>query len=213
LLLNATVVSTWCSQFAAYWASSLLLAWYPAFLVKGLGFDQTSIGFLAALPPAAVLVSVPFCGWISQRLLALGISSRISRGVLGGSCVVLGGLVLLTGAQLPSAALAIAATTVGIAVPSTIFVVSPAVIAEIVPAGQRGGMLAIGNAIATSAGLLAPYVTGHVIEGAETPLVGFERGFIICGVIMIVGGCMGMAFIRPERETARWRRNIREDVP
>ena len=70
------------------------------------------------------------------------------------------------------------------------------------PPGERG--LALGTAVSTSGGLLAPYVMGSLIENAATPLEGFNTGFIICGVIMLVGGAIGMALIRPEREATRW---------
>ena len=65
-------------------------------------------------------------------------------------------------------------------------------------------MLAIGTAVSTSAGLLAPYVMGSVVETAATPLDGFNTGFMICGVIMLIGDVIGMALMRPERETMRW---------
>jgi MFS transporter, ACS family, D-galactonate transporter len=71
-------------------------------------------------------------------------------------------------------------------------------------------LLAIGTAVSTSAGLLAPYVMGSVVETAATPLDGFNTGFMICGVIMLVGGVVGMALMRPERETMRWATEIPE---
>ena len=37
-----------------------------------------------------------------------------------------------------------------------------------------------------------------------TPLNGFNTGFMICGVVMLVGGLIGMALIRPERDALRW---------
>ena len=95
-------------------------------------------------------------------------------------------------------------TTIGLALPSVIYVISNAVVGEITPAAQRGALLAIGTAVGTSAGLLAPYVMGSLIERAATPLDGFNTGFMICGVIMLVGGTIGMALIRPEREATRW---------
>ena len=45
---------------------------------------------------------------------------------------------------------------------------------------------------------------GFVVETAATPLNGFNTGFMICGVIMLVGGVIGMALMRPESETMRW---------
>jgi MFS family permease len=83
-------------------------------------------------------------------------------------------------------------------------VIGNAVVGEIAPVAQRGALLAIGTAVGTSAGLLAPYVMGSVVETAATPLDGFNTGFMICGVIMLVGGVIGMSLMRPERETNRW---------
>jgi hypothetical protein len=33
---------------------------------------------------------------------------------------------------------------------------------------------------------------------------------MICGVIMLVGGVIGMSLMRPERETIRWANEMRE---
>jgi ACS family D-galactonate transporter-like MFS transporter len=41
-----------------------------------------------------------------------------------------------------------------------IYVLSPAIVSEFTPVSQRGAMLTIITAVATSAGLLAPYVMG-----------------------------------------------------
>jgi MFS transporter, ACS family, D-galactonate transporter len=89
-------------------------------------------------------------------------------------------------------------------------VIGNAVVSEIAPVAQRAALLAIGTAVSTSAGLLAPYVMGSVVETAATPLAGFNTGFMICGVIMLVGGVVGMALMRPERETMRWASEIPE---
>jgi len=104
---------------------------------------------------------------------------------------------------LPTAALKIAMTTIGVALPSVIYVIAPAVVSEITPVAQRGALLAISTAVSTSAGLLAPYVMGSVIESASTPLAGFNLGFAICGLVMLAGGAIGMALMDPEREAER----------
>ena len=82
--------------------------------------------------------------------------------------------------------------------------ISHTVVSELTPVAQRGALLAIGTAIGTSAGLLAPYIMGSVVETAATPLAGFNTGFMICGVIMLVGGLIGMTLIRPKRDALRW---------
>jgi len=208
LLLSPTILATWCATFGAYWGLSQALSWQGAFLIKGLGFDQRSIGLLGALPPATSVIIVLAASWFSERLLARGVSSRLARGLLGGASVALGGAALAILPYVPSVPLKVALTTIGVAVPSFIYVIGNAVVAEITPAAQRGAVLAIGTAIGTSAGLLAPYVMGSVVEHAATPLAGFHAGFMICGVVMLIGGIIGMALMRPEREATDWARGL-----
>ena len=212
LLLSPTVIASWCASFGAQWGLSQALTWQGAFLIKGLGFPQGSIGLLGALPAGASVILVIAAGWWSQRLLALGVSSRMARGVFGGICVALGGAGLAIMPYVPGVSAKVALTTLGVALPSVIYVISNAVVSEITPVAQRGALLAIGTAVSTSAGLLAPYVMGSVVETAATPLDGFNTGFMICGIIMLVGGIIGMTLMRPEHETMRWMSKMPEAV-
>jgi len=204
LLLSPTIIAAWCASFGAQWGLSQALSWQGAFLIKGLGFAQGSIGLLGALPAGASVVLVIAAGWCSQRLLARGVSSRVARGIFSGACVAIGGAALAMMPYVPGVSAKIALTTIGVALPSVIYVIGNAVVSEIAPVAQRGALLAIGTAFSTSAGLLAPYVMGSVVETAATPLDGFNTGFMICGVIMLIGGIIGIALMRPERETMRW---------
>ncbi|GGF24499.1 MFS transporter [Aliidongia dinghuensis] len=204
LLLSPTILACWAAAFGANWVLSLALSWQGAYLIKGLGFAQGSIGFLGALPASSSAVAMLAAGWYSQRLLSRGVSSRLARGILGGLSVVLGGAALTMLPYVPGTPAKIALTTLGVALPSVIYVIGNAVVGEITPPAQRGALLAIGTAVASTAGLLAPYIMGSVVESAATPLDGFNTGFFMCGVIMLVGGAIAMAFVNPEREAKRW---------
>lgn len=203
LLLSPTILACWCASFGAQWGLSLALSWQGAFLIKGLGLAQGSIGLLGALPAGAAVIVVIGGGWLSQRWLRRGVSSRAARGLFAGGCVALGGAGTAMMPFVPGVAAKIALTTIGVAVPSIIYVIGQTVVAEITPVAQRGALLAIGTAVSTSAGLVAPYIMGSVLEGAATPLAGFDKGFIICGLVMLVGGLIGTALIRPERDRAQ----------
>jgi ACS family D-galactonate transporter-like MFS transporter len=200
LLLSPTILACWAASFGANWALSLALSWQGVYLIKGLGLSQSSIGLLGALSAGSSAVVMLATGWYSQRLLSRGVSSRLARGILGGLSVVLGGAALATLPYVPGTLVKIALTTLGVALPSAIYVISNSVVGETTPAAQRGALLAIGTAVASSGGLLAPYVMGSVIESATTPLDGFNTGFFICGVIMLAGGAIAMALVNPERD-------------
>jgi MFS family permease len=136
--------------------------------------------------------------------LSHGVPSRVARGVLAGICVALGGVALIALPYVPGITPKVLMTTFGVALPSVIYVISNTVVGEVTPVAQRGALLAIGTAIGTSAGFLAPFVMGSVVQNAAMPLDGFYTGFAICGCVLLIGGAIGIAFIRPEREASRW---------
>ena len=59
-------------------------------------------------------------------------------------------------------------------------------------------MLSINSAVGTSAGILSPFLMGSVIEGAASVIEGYSFGFSICGVVTLVGGIIGLLFLRPK---------------
>jgi len=206
LLLNPTVIACWCAFFGAYWALSLSLSWQAAYFVKGLGFAQSATGLLTSFTSGLSVVLVLGLGWYSQKLMFRGVSSRLARGCLGSACVMLGGLALIALPHIDSILAKVVVAAFGMALPSIIYVIAHAVVSEITPASQRGALLSIGNAIGTSAGLLAPYIMGNLVEHAATPLEGFNRGFVACGFIMLAGGIIGVIFIRPDHAARRMAR-------
>jgi len=111
---------------------------------------------------------------------------------------------------LPGNTLKIAMMIAGISIPAVIYVMGHAIVSEITPVPQRGAMLAINNAIATSAGLLGPYVMGSVVQDAiksgASAADGYTHGFMICGIVALVCGVLGMIFLRPQAEAARFAR-------
>ena len=104
-------------------------------MTKGLGFAQSAIGFLGALGAGGTAIATLAAGWYSLRLLSRGVSSRLARGILGGLSVVLGGAALAMLPYVPGTPVKIALTTLGVALPSVIYVISNAVAGEITPGG------------------------------------------------------------------------------
>jgi len=156
------------------------VSWQGAFLIKGLGLAQGSIGLLGALPAGASVVVIFAAGWYSQRLLAQACRAGGARPAGRRlRCTWRPGLAVMP--YVPRIPAKIALATIGIAVPSVINVIGHCR-RQRTDAGRRSAarLLAIGTAIATSAGLLAPYVMGSVVETAATPLAGFNTGFMIC---------------------------------
>jgi MFS transporter, ACS family, D-galactonate transporter len=205
LLTNGTALAIFAGGFGAYWGSSLLFSWFTPYLMVALGFSQEQAGWLTSLPPAAAIFTLGASAWVSQAALARGATTRKARGLLGGAAVTIGGLAMVLLPHLDSVAAKIAMIVIGVAVPPVIHILGHPMISEFTPPPQRGAMLAITNAVWTLAGVIAPYMMGHVIEAGGGTAHAYERGFVICGLVALTAGIFGMVFLRPEAETARLR--------
>ena len=204
LLTSPTVLGAWAAGFGAYWGLALLVVWLPAYLIKGFGYTQAEVAWIDSLPWGASVVLVISISWISQRLLAGGASSRASRALIGAGCVTLGGLCLASMPLQEFGVAKLAIVVLGMSVPSVIYVMGHAIVSEITPVGQRAAMLCISNAVATSAGLLAPWLMGKAIEQGATPGAGYDHGFLLAGLVTLAGGLLGMMLMRPEAALRRF---------
>jgi MFS family permease len=204
LLTSRTFVGCCAATFGAYWALSLGLTWFTAFIIEGLGFSQTSAGLVSILPWVFGATIVILTGWISQVMMARGFSTREARGVLGAVPLIVGGLILLLLPYVGSAGFRIALLVLGTGLSGSIYVVCAPMIGEFTPVSQRGAVLSIYGAIFTLAGVFAPAVMGSVIQRAgDSAVDGYLTGFAINAVIMIVSGLLGLMLLRPDTERAR----------
>jgi MFS family permease len=203
LLTSRTFIGCCAATFGAYWALSLGLTWFTPFIIKGLGFSQKDAGWISILPWVVGAAIVLLTGWISQVLMARGISTRGARGVLGSVPLVVGGLILTALPYLDGAGLQIAFLVIGTGLSGSIYVVCPPMLGEFTPVSQRGAVISIYSAIYTLAGILAPSVMGSVIQHASGLLEGYMTGFTINAFILIASGLLGLLLLWPNTERAR----------
>jgi len=203
LLFAPTFIGSVLACFGAYWALSLGLTWFTPFVVKALGYSQASAGWISTLPWVMGAVTVMLAGWMSQRLVARGVPTRISRAVLGSVPMIVGGLLVLLVPMVSGSALKIALLVIGGGLTGPIYVVCAPMLAEFTPIAQRGAVIAIFGAIYTLAGVAAPYLNGSMIEGAATVLEGYQRGYMVSGSIQIAGGIAGLLLMWPAADRVR----------
>jgi MFS family permease len=203
LLTSRTFIGCCVATFGAYWALSLGLTWFTPFIVKGLGFSQKDAGWISITPWMFGAVVVLLTGWISQVLMARGFSTRMARGVLGATPLIVGGAVIAVIPYLEGAGLQIALLVVGSGLCGSIYVVCAPMISEFTPVSQRGAVIAIYGAIYTLAGILAPFVMGSMIQRASDTFDGYMAGFTINAVILVASGLLGLLLLWPNTERER----------
>ncbi len=203
LLLSTTFIGCTLACFGAYWSLAIALTWSTPFIVRGLGYSQEAAGWLATLPWVIGAITVISAGVASQALVARGVGTRLARGVLGCVPMMLGGLLLLALPYVGTGAAEIAVLMIGVGLTGPIYVVCAPMLGEFTPVVQRGAVIAIFGAIYTLAGVVAPFATGSIIQGASSVLAGYHTGFAVCAALQIAAGLAGLALMWPAADRAR----------
>ena len=190
------VIFTILASFASYWYIALLVSWVPVYYVQVWHLSQSSSLYLlgVSLPWLVGGIIQVGVGWLSDRLFKRG-GGRLRVQVLSISLLI--GALLLAGAALaPSLLLAIlclSLTPLGATFPLTI-----ALLTDMIPKSHQGAFLGLCVAIASIAGLIAPAVTGLLIQHATSPIAGFQLAYLLAMGFIACCSCLSWVFVRPQ---------------
>jgi ACS family D-galactonate transporter-like MFS transporter len=204
LLFSRTAVGVYLAGFAAYWIIALNIVWLANYLTQAVHMPRAQAAWVIALPSVMQMALAPVCAYLSLVLTRRGYSSRISRGLLGSLCVILGGVSLMGVPFAGTGILEIALVGLSFSVGSVIFTLGTTLIGEISPTSQRGAMLGITNSIHTLAGLCAPFVMGLLVDISADPIAGFRTGYVYAGTLVAVLGLLAAVLIDPEADLRKF---------
>jgi len=203
LFSSGTILGTLAGGWVAYWGLALALTWIPAYAAEVMHYSPETIGYLTAAQWLTGGLIVFGAGAVSQWLKERGASSRGCRGLFVAGCVIAGGLCTILMSRWTPGYVQMLLQILGFALPSVVFAIGPAMISEVTPVSQRGGMLGANTAIQTTAGLIAPFAMGWMLQQAVSQTAGYEQGFLLAGLLAIGGGVLGLLLLRPERDLKR----------
>ncbi|MFE2106390.1 MFS transporter [Kitasatospora sp. NPDC059463] len=203
LLTTGTVLGSISSAFGAAWALSLSQAWLPAYLRTELGMTPNAAATTISAVSAFSLVLLLTVSPLMDALKSRRVSSRWSTGATQGIAVCVAGCAMaafpLTHAAVPRLLLiALAFGSVGLAIPLHYMTT-----AEVVPSAQRGALFGIVAATGTLPGLLAPFLTGRLLDTAPDPGTGYRTAFLLAALVMTTAGALAIITIRPEHDARR----------
>jgi MFS family permease len=174
----------------------LLLTWLPSYLVNVRHLTILKAGIYASLPFLVFGVCQPLGGWIADRMIRNGCDPiRTRKGII--SIAFLSGLLIIPAAHVTTANMALlflmGSCLVGLSTANQLILLQACT-----PPERVGLAVGVYNFVGNIAGVIAPIVTGFVIEvsGSYTPafvlaavamaLSQFAYWFIV-GPIQIVG--------------------------
>ena len=181
------IFSYFCFNYVFY----LLLTWLPTYLAVGRGFTLVKSGMFTVIPYVVAMFTYPLGGvladWASKKF-----GDNIGRKLFPVIGLVIGGIALIFGAQTESATTAIiliAASMGFLTLTQGGFFSIPIIFAP----KNVGTIVGMYGFIGTMAGILAPLLTGMVVDA-----MGYDTALLLGSVVSIVGALiMFMAKIKP----------------
>ena len=184
--------------FAGNYGFYFILAWLPFYLVKTRGFSIEAMAWTASWAYLLNAVSALLMGWLTDRWVRAGRNPNVVyKGVmglfnLGGVACMISMVTLPTAASI--AALFVYEVLAGLSSPA-IFAI-PQIIAGPDPAGRWVG---VQNTVGGMAGLIAPAITGIVVDRTGH----FGAAFGLAAALQVVG-FIGWVLVLPKIAPLRW---------
>ncbi|MFE5818843.1 MFS transporter [Streptomyces sp. NPDC056479] len=200
IVTTGTWLGATFSTFAVMWTLSLGFAWLPLFLEDQVGFSDAEISGIVGLPALSMAVLVLTAGAVAHRLLRRGVTARVAQGLVGALLPLLAGVCLLLATRAGPAVLLLPLLVLAFSAGNGQTPLTNAAIADICPAGRRSAALGLSYALAALSSLLAPYVTGRIIDAASTEAAGYGRAFDLAACLLIAGAVVSALLIRPDRD-------------
>ncbi|MBU3065026.1 MFS transporter [Nocardia sp. NEAU-G5] len=194
--------------FACYFVTSLSTTWLPEYLESIRGLSTITTGNLIAGVAGFGALAMFGQGMISRRLIARGASTRWSRAGVAGVAVAVSGACLV-GFTFLEGPLQLVLMLPAFSLYAASYAASSAAVAQISPAAQRGAVLGVLFGFLGAGGVVAPFVTGQLVQAAHGSAKGYNAVFLIGAALLAVSGLCVLLFADPERDA----RHLAPSVP
>jgi MFS family permease len=198
IIRRREAVGACLGHFCANYVLYFVISWLPLFLVKERGFSVTQMAEVGGLIYVVYAASTWLSGWFSDRWMrARASANRVRKtGIVGALALIAITLPLAaTGGEFVSlASLFVAAMAMGLGTPN-VFGIAQTL------AGPQAAAKWVGvqNCIGNIAGIVAPIVTGVVVDRTGA----FFWAFAVAGAVSLIG-TIGWGFVIPRVAPLDW---------
>jgi MFS family permease len=184
----ATFAGHFCSNYFWYF----LLTWLPFYLVRERHFSMSTMATLGALAYFVSAAATTIAGWLSDRAIAAGATpTRVRKTCAGAGMGIATIVVAVTVVSDPTASmvlLMLACASYGVYASSHWAITQT--LAGPLAAGKWSGLQ---NFIANLAGVVAPAITGFVVDRTGQ----FFWAFAAAAVVVLIGACVYLFVLGP----------------
>ncbi|MFK2826399.1 MFS transporter [Bacillus sp. B190/17] len=201
VLLSANFILTTLAFFSAFWVLSWVFVWMPTYLTKIIQLSPMQMGYIVAGIGVFTSVGSVAVAALSDYVLKKTKSHRKSRVFVIGIALILGSIAFFSTTFVKSTAGAVIVLGLGLMLVNTVFSIAPQIANQLLPErkGLASGMLV---GLANLAGIIAPVVTGFVVQLAgDNTQLGFNYSVILAASIVLIFSVIFLIFTNPDKQS------------
>jgi MFS family permease len=172
-----------------------LLTWLPGYLGSQRGLDLHSMGYALVFPWLGAAVASIIGGRLMDALYRWTGSKRVIRSYWTAACFLVVGVSLMFVVRVETVVSAVVWLTLAMSANTMASASLSSVIPETIPE-KAGTFAGIFQACQTIPGIIAPILTGYIVDATHS----FNNAFYVAAIIMASGFIIVLAFLRPVQE-------------
>jgi ACS family hexuronate transporter-like MFS transporter len=192
-LFSPTILATSFAFFGYAYILYFFLSWFPSYLTMARHLSIASMSVVTVIPWACGVVGVALGGFTSDVIFRLTGNALFSR-----KLVIVVSL-LVAAACVAGAGLATDVVTAVSLMAITVFFMNLTlgvywgIILDTVEPARMGGVGGFMHFIANTAGILAPALTGFIVQSTKV----FDSAFYLSGAVALLGALAVWVFVKP----------------
>jgi len=209
LLIRPGVLATAFAFFGYAYILYFFLSWFPSYLTMQQHLSISSMSFVGAIPWLLGFIGLAGGGVVSDAIFRFT-----------GNAVLARKLVLVGGLLIAAICVALAGEVTGVLAAVTLMAVSVffmyltghtyfTLILDTVEQDRVGGVSGFVHLIANLAGIIAPAVTGYMVQASGS----FAGAFALAGAIAVLGALSVVVFVRAPRQFGRRHSEVSDAEP
>jgi ACS family hexuronate transporter-like MFS transporter len=187
-LRQPAVIANALAFFGFSWLLFMFLSWYPLFLIQTQHINLSSLAWAGSLPWIAGAVGTALGGILSDRLVRRSGAPFRARKWITSFFLALSGALCIPLSTVNSLGLAVGLFSVVLLLMYLANVQFFAIVRDFVHPARLGGVTGFVHFCANLAGVIAPIVTGFLIQdlGSWTAAFGLAAGLAIIGAVALI---------------------------
>lgn len=212
-LLSIAFISAVIGGASNFWVQGFLTTWLPQYLGTVVGLSRPQVGTVTTIPWVVGALVLLVLGVLGQFLMKRGHNAHRAIAVPFGCAAVIAGLCFIA-LQATSGVLAVALLCVAAGC-SLAYPMTASAIGYAVGVRQRPILMSTLGGVASMGAVASPFLVGWLMtragyvsppkgekpttEMADMMATGVHQAFTITGIVLLIGGALCIAFLRPER--------------